>query len=251
MIPIKQIIEETGSCLTLLKRASLFLPTVPKQYERIISQIFFIGYTSVPIVGILSCFIGAVLALQTGFSMKTIPGAQEYLGSIVGLSMCRELGPVMTAFLLAGRVGSAITAELASMTVYQEIDALKTMNISPDKILVMPRLLATALIMPILAMFSILMGWFGGMIVVEHVNFITIDTQIYWRSLKDFVDGESLSDGLIKAEVFGIVVALICCHQGLRTKGGPQQIGFSVTRAVVISMIFILILDYFVTKLLL
>jgi phospholipid/cholesterol/gamma-HCH transport system permease protein len=209
------------------------------------------GYATLPIVGILSCFIGGVLALQTGFSMRDVPGAQQFLGSIVGLSMARELGPVMTSFLLAGRVGSAITAEIASMRVYSEVDALYTMNIAPERILVLPRLAAALCIMPVLTAVSVVLGWFGGMLVVQYVHFIEIDAQVYWRGLRAFMDFGSFADGLIKAEAFGLMVTLICCQEGLATQGGPREIGTAVTQAVVKSMILILLLDYFITKILL
>lgn len=248
---MRRLLEEIGSGIILTGEAVSHVRSLARQWPRLIEQCFYIGYTTLPIVGILSVFIGAVLALQTGYSMRDIPGAHNFLGSIVGLSMARELGPVMTSFLLAGRVGSAITAELASMKVYNEVDALETMNIPPAKILVLPRLAASILMMPALAIFSIIIGWFGGMIVTEYVTFIQIDTQVYWRSLKTFVDMDSIWDGIIKAELFGILVTIICCNQGLRTKGGPREIGSSVTGGVVKSMIVILFLDYFVTKILL
>lgn len=248
---MRRLLEEVGSCVILTGEAISHTKSLVRQWPRLVEQCFYIGYTTLPIVAILSVFIGAVLALQTGFSMRDIPGAHQFLGSIVGLSMARELGPVMTSFLLAGRVGSAITAELASMKVYDEVAALNTMNIPPAKILVLPRLAATILMMPALAIFSIIIGWFGGMIVVEYVSFIQVDTQVYWRGLKSFVDIDSIWDGLIKAELFGVLVTIICCNQGLRTRGGPREIGNSVTRGVVKSMIAILFLDYFVTKILL
>lgn len=245
------IIEQIGSNVLLFLRTMTHIGSLPRQYGRLIEQSFFIGYTTLPIIAILSVFIGAVLALQSGFTMRNTPGAQNFLGAIVGLSMCRELGPVMASFLLAGRVGSAITAELASMKVYSEVDALTTMNIPPERILVLPRLIATALMMPVLAVFSIVIGWYGGAIVIERLDFITIDAETYWANLKVFVKYSSVLDGIIKAELFGILVTLICCHEGLRTRGGPREIGRAVTRGVVLSMVVILFLDYFVTKLLL
>jgi phospholipid/cholesterol/gamma-HCH transport system permease protein len=249
--PILNMLENMGHTAILFWRTLLYIPYLPRQWRSFIDQCFQIGYKTLPIVSILSIFIGAVLALQAGFSLSKFPGAQSYLGSIVGLSMCRELGPVMTAFLLAGRVGSAITAELASMTVYSEVDALVTMNIPPERFLVMPRLMAAMAMMPTLTICSVIFGWFGGMLVAQYVSFIQLDSQIYWRNLKEFVDFKSIMDGLIKAEVFAILVAIICCGIGLRTRGGPREIGFSVTQAVVKSMIFILLLDYFITKILL
>lgn len=248
---VYKIVENVGRCLILLNEAVGYVNTLPRQWKRLVEQAFMIGYTTLPIVAILSFFIGAVLALQTGYSLKDLSGAQQFLGSIVGLSMARELGPVMTSFLLAGRVGSAMAAELGAMKVYNEIDALYTMNIAPARVLVLPRLAAVALVMPILVAFSIVIGWFGGMVVVKYVNFIQIDTQIYWRALKSFVDYKSFYDGLIKAEIFGVLVALVSCQQGLATSGGPREIGTAVTTAVVKSMILILFLDYFVTKILL
>ena len=132
MRQLTNILEGFGSTLLLLFRSASYLPTLPRQFGRFIEQCYLIGYTTLPIVAILSFFIGSVLALQAGYSMENF-GAKEFIGSLVGLSMARELGPVMVAILLAGRVGSAIAAELASMKVYQEIDALVTMNIPPAR----------------------------------------------------------------------------------------------------------------------
>ena len=136
MKPLTAILEGIGSTLQLLVRAVSYTPTLWRQRARFIEQCYLIGYTTLPIVAILSFFIGGVLALQAGYSMSNF-GAKQFIGSLVGLSMARELGPVMAAILLAGRVGSAIAAELASMKVYQEIDALETMNIPPAKVLVL------------------------------------------------------------------------------------------------------------------
>lgn len=246
-----KILKNWAYAFVLMVRTVKELRFVPRQWGRCVEQSCMIGYQTLPIVAIMSIFIGGVLALQSGFSLSKLPGAQKFLGSIVGLSMCRELGPLMTAFLLAGRVGSAITAELASMSIYKEVDALLTMNLSPERLLVMPRVLSAALMMPFLTMFSVILGWFGGWIVVHAVDFITIDGTIYWRTLKQFVDLDSIHDGLIKAEVFALTITLICSAIGLRTQGGPREIGSAVTSAVVQSMIAILVLDYFLTKMLL
>ena len=137
------------------------------------------------------------------------------------------------------------------MSVCQEIDALRTMNLSPVRLLVMPRVLGGLLMMPFLTMFSNVLGWVGGWIVVKTVNIITIDGGIYWRSLKQYVDIDSISDGLVKAEVFALTIILMSCSIGLRTQGGPREIGASVTSTLVQTMIAILTLDYLLTKLLL
>ncbi len=250
MRTLTRVLEGIGSTLQLLVRSLSYVPTLPRQWGRFIEQCYLIGYTTLPIVAILSFFIGSVLALQSGYSMENF-GAKQFIGSLVGLSIARELGPVMCAILLAGRVGSAIAAELASMKVYQEIDALETMNIPPARILVLPRLAAVLVMMPVLAIIANLVGWFGGAIVAKYTDFIAIDPPAYFAALRRFMEFKDVLNGLIKAEVFGFAVVLVSCNIGLNTRGGPREIGASVTRAVVTSLILILVLDYFVTKALL
>ena len=241
------VFEETGSAITLAWRAFASLPGAPRIIKRVVEQAYLSCYNTLPIVGILSFFIGAVLALQTGISMQGY-NVQEFIGTLVGQSMTRELGPVMIAILLAGRVGSAMTAELASMKVYQEVDALVTMNIPPERFLVLPRLLAVLLFMPMLTMTGILIGWIGGAVICKYVAIIDVTPELYFRSLQQFLTTRHLFDGLVKAEIFGFVVVLTSCNTGLRTRGGPREIGAAVTRSVVLSLILILVLDYFITK---
>jgi phospholipid/cholesterol/gamma-HCH transport system permease protein len=244
------VLGHIGGTLLLMVRALKFTPTLPRQFPRFVEQCYLVGYTTLPIVTILSFFIGSVLALQSGYSMENF-GAKQFIGTLVGLTMARELGPVMVAVLVTGRVGSAITAELASMKVYQEVDALVTMNIPPERMLVLPRLAAILFMMPILAIIANLCGWYGGALVCQYTHFISVDSQAYFAALKRFMEPKDIVDGLLKAEVFGFVVVLVCCYTGLNTRGGPREIGAAVTKAVVASLILILVLDYFVTKILL
>jgi phospholipid/cholesterol/gamma-HCH transport system permease protein len=244
------VLENIGGTLLLMVRALKYAPTLPRQFPRFIEQCYLIGYTTLPIVTILSFFIGSVLALQSGYSMENF-GAKQFIGTLVGLTMARELGPMMVAILVTGRVGSAITAELASMKVYQEVDALVTMNIPPERMLVLPRLAAILVMMPILAIIANLCGWYGGALVCQYTHFISVDSQAYFAALKRFMEPKDIIDGLLKAEVFGFVIVLVCCYTGLSTRGGPREIGAAVTKAVVASLILILVLDYFVTKALL
>ena len=249
MKPLIAILEGIGSTLQLLVRAAGHVGTLPRQWARFIEQCYLIGYTTLPIVAILSFFIGSVLALQAGYSMQNF-GAKQFIGSLVGLAMARELGPVMVAILLAGRVGSAIAAELASMKVYQEVDALETMNIPPARILVLPRLAAVLVMMPVLVIIGDIVGWFGGAIISHVTAFIGINSEAYFSAMRRFMKFKDVMNGIVKAEVFGFFIILVCCNIGLNTRGGPREIGASVTRAVVVSLILILVLDYFVTKLL-
>jgi phospholipid/cholesterol/gamma-HCH transport system permease protein len=247
MKPFVRALEGVGSTVQLAVRAASFLPSLPRQFNRFIDQCYMVGYTTLPIVAILSFFIGSVLALQAGYAAQNL-GPKQFIGLLVGLSMARELGPVMVAVLLAGRVGSAIAAELASMKVYQEVDALVTMNIPPVRILVLPRLVAVLVMMPVLTIIADLVGWFGGAIVAKYTAFISIEPASYFATMRQYMDFGDVMNGLIKAEAFGFVVVLVCCNIGLNTRGGPREIGASVTRAVVTSLILILVLDYFVTK---
>ena len=239
--------DHVGSAVVLLLRSLAHLHHLPRNAKRFINECLAIGYTTLPIVAILSFFIGSVLALQTGYALVDL-GGEAFIGAIVGLSMARELAPVMIAILVAGRVGSAITAELASMKVYNEVDALVTMNIPPERMLVMPRLVAILFMMPTLAILGNVIGWIAGAVVSQYVGFIDVSAQIYFRALRDAVTFGDVFDGLIKAEIFGFLVVLISCHIGLRTEGGPREIGNSVTQSVVVSLITILVLDYFITR---
>jgi phospholipid/cholesterol/gamma-HCH transport system permease protein len=178
-------------------------------------------------------------------------GLQNLIGGIVGLSMCKELGPVMMSMLISGRIGSAMAAEIGSMRVYQEIDALRTMNISPINYLVLPRLIAISIALPMLVVFSVLVGWAGGALVCVFNNQIAITFAAYFNNLREVVDLGDVANGLFKSFVFALVIGVVSCHQGLQTIGGPRGIGRSVTKAVVNSLILILILDYFLTRILL
>lgn len=236
-----------GSLVLLAGRSFSHIPTIGRQAGPVVEQCYLIGYTTLPIIAILSFFIGGVLALQSGISLQEF-GAKQLIGTLVGESMARELGPVMASILLAGRVGSAITAELASMKVYQEVDALVTMNIRPERFLVLPRLVAVLLMMPVLAIFADVIGWLGGAVVCQYVDIIGLDWEMYFQSLKQYLTISDVLNGVIKAEVFGFGVVLVACNTGLQTRGGPREIGLSVTRAVVQSLILILVLDYFITR---
>lgn len=249
MKKLAAVVEGIGSALLLAVRAFVSLPSAPRILKRVVEQTFIGGYMTLSIVSILSFFIGGVLALQAGISMQHF-GAKQLIGTLVGESLVRELGPVMVAILVAGRVGSAIAAELASMKVYQEVDALVTMNIPPERFLVLPRLLAVLVYMPVITMIGMIIGWVGGAVVCKYVGIIDVAPEQYFQSLKLYLKPSELIGGLVKAEIFGFCVILIACNTGLRTAGGPREIGFAVTKSVVYSLITILVTDYFITRLL-
>jgi phospholipid/cholesterol/gamma-HCH transport system permease protein len=173
------------------------------------------------------------------------------VGGVVGISVCKELAPVMMSILIAGRIGSAMAAEIGSMRVYQEIDALRTMNISPIHYLVLPRLTAIAVALPMLVVFAVLVGWLGGAVVSFSNNRIDIPFTSFLSTLRDVVELKDVANGVFKSFIFALIIGVVACHQGLVTRGGPRGIGRSVTKAVVNSIVLIVIVDYVLTRLLL
>lgn len=236
-----------GEIVLLFLRTVRVLPRAWRQRQKVFDQFFEIGNASLLMACILSLFIGGVLALQSG-PVLAERGLASLIGGIVGMSMCKELAPVMMAVLIAGRIGSAMAAEIGSMRVYQEIDALRTMNISPINYLVLPRLLAISLALPMLVVFSIMTGWFGGALVSAANARIAVSFGTYFATLHDIVAWKDVCNGLFKSFCFAVIIGVVSCHQGLQTIGGPRGIGRSVTKAVVNSIVLILITDYFLTR---
>jgi len=242
--------ESIGEIVLLFWRTLLALPLAWQQRQKVFDQFFEIGNASLLMVCVLSFFIGAVIALQTG-PVLVDRSLASAVGGIVGIAMAKELAPVMMAILIAGRIGSAMAAEIGSMRVYQEIDALRTMNINPIHYLVLPRLVAIALALPMLVIFAILVGWFGGAVVAEANNHIAIPIQAFYADLREIVAVKDVVNGVFKSFCFAVIIGVVSCHQGLTTIGGPRGIGRSVTKAVVNSIVLIVIFDYFLTRILL
>jgi phospholipid/cholesterol/gamma-HCH transport system permease protein len=238
-----------GEILTLLWQTIRSCREIPRNTPSILAQMVIIGYESLPVASVMAFFVGMVLALQTGVELAKY-GTQDIIGSIVGLSMVRELGPVMTSFLVAGRAGSAMAAEIGVMKVYEEIDALKTLEIDPVRYLVMPRLIAALICVPILTIYADCVGIAGGAIVSNLHPRLFISYSTYTDSLRLALKFSEISAGLIKSFVFGGIIAIICCYVGLKTKGGPRGIGISTTKSVVLSFLMILVANYFLTRLL-
>lgn len=239
--------QNIGELMFLLLRALGALPLAWRQRRKVFEQLFEIGNASLLMACLLSLFIGGVLALQTG-PVLAERGLVSYIGRLVGMSMCKELAPVMMSILIAGRIGSAMAAEIGSMQVYQEIDALRTMNIHPIQYLVLPRLVAISIAVPTLVVFSILVGWVGGAAVAAINYEIGVSFTTFFNDLTMIVGLGDVANGVFKGFVFAVVIGVVSCHQGLQTIGGPRGIGRSVTKAVVNSIILILVLDYFLTR---
>lgn len=239
-----------GGLVNLLVQSLMWCRSAYWNIDKIFSQIVEIGNNTLPVALLIAASTGAVLSLQSGPLLAQF-GIEENLGGLVGISMVKELGPVMASILVAGRVGSAMTAEIGSMSVYDEIDALKTMNINPVRFLVMPRFIATVISLPLLVVYMDVIGWFGGAVVANVNPEINLSYDVFFRNLSEYVTFEAVLNGMVKSFVFGIIISIVCCYIGLNTRGGPREIGKSVTKAVVISFVLILIFDYYVTRFLL
>jgi phospholipid/cholesterol/gamma-HCH transport system permease protein len=242
--------ENIGEIVLLFWRTLLALPQTWRQKDKVFDQFFEIGNASLLMVCVLSFFIGAVIALQTG-PVLVERSLGSAVGGVVGIAIAKELAPVMMAILIAGRIGSAMAAEIGSMRVYQEIDALRTMNINPIHYLVLPRILAIAFALPMLVVFSVLVGWFGGAVVADLNHRMEIPFRVFFADLRDIVELKDVANGVFKSFCFAIIIGVVSCHQGLVTIGGPRGIGRSVTKAVVNSIVLIVIFDYILTRFLL
>ncbi len=219
----------------------------PRFYLRLVGhQMVDIGYYSLPVVGMTALFSGMVLALQsyTGFARFSAEGA---VATVVVLSMTRELGPVLAGLMVAGRIGASMAAELGTMRVTEQIDALTTLSTNPFKYLVAPRLFAGLTMMPLLVLVADIIGVFGGYVV--SVYKLEFNAPNYLKRTWEFLEFQDVFSGLVKASVFGFLVTLMGCYQGYNSKRGAQGVGAATTNAVVSSSILILIFNYIITEL--
>ncbi len=215
--------------------------------RKLFEQMQAIGVDSLSIVLLTGISTGGVLALQTYSGFKRF-GGEEFLGPVVALSMIRELGPVLTGLMVAGRVGSSIAAELGTMQITEQIDALKTLCINVFQFLMVPRILGATIILPFLTLFSMICGIAGGYCVYVYV--LHLNGEQYISGIRTFVEFSDITGGLIKAAAFGLILSWIGCYKGFNTRGGAKGVGSATTESVVTSSIMILIANYFLTALL-
>lgn len=216
--------------------------------QEVVRQFMAIGNRSLSIVALIAFFTGLVIALQLSVGLGRF-GLKLYVGQLVGLSVFRELGPVLTAIMVAARVGSGIAAELGSMTVTEQVLAIEAMGASPIQKLVVPRVIATTIALPILTTMANVIGVLGGMII--SVTEAGVSPTFYIDQVKNTLLLEDFTSGVAKATFFGFFIAIISCYQGLNAKGGTEGVGRATTKAVVISSITIFVSDFFLTKLIL
>lgn len=242
---------QLGSLLKFLRFcADLFLsiPSVFKNFHFTVEQMYLIGITSVPLVGLTSIFTGAVAAWQAAYNFADLVPL-TYVGTAVGKSVMLEVGPVLTALVVTGRVGAAMTAELGTMAVTEQLDAMKVLNLNPFRFLLAPRLLAGMVMLPMLTIFSTLVAILGALAVVNL--FKGVSTETYWYGVRLFYTDWDLFVGLFKSFIFGTLICLFGCYYGYTSTGGAEGVGRSTMASVVASMVSVLISGFLISNFLL
>ena len=237
-------VSESGRLVLLLLAAIRWTGRRPLRFSLFVQQCMQVGVHSIPVVLITGAFTGMVLALQTAAAFRLF-GAENLVATVVAISMTRELGPVLTGLMVAGRVGSAMAAELGTMRVSEQIDALHALATNPVQYLIAPRIWAATLMLPCLVIFSDLFGILAGRFIA--VNVLGNSPVIYFKRTIQFLEIGDIGIGLLKAALFGLALGLIGCHQGYTVRGGAREVGYAVNRAVVLSICSIFAINYLVT----
>jgi phospholipid/cholesterol/gamma-HCH transport system permease protein len=238
--------EVTGRAVKLFFWTIVWLFRPPLRLGEFFRQMDFVAVQSVELITITGLFTGMVLALQSHIAVSKF-GAEALVGAGVALSLARELGPVLSALMVVARAGSALTAELGSMRISQQIDALSSMAVAPIQFLVVPRFVATTLMLPLMA----ILFEFSGMVGAYFIFIYQLggDGGVFMQSIKDYLTMADVTHGLTKSLVFGAILSIICCSKGYYSSGGSRGVGLATTRAVVVSSLLILASDYFMTAL--
>lgn len=244
---LKKAALEAQAYVWLIGAAARSLVTPPIYRHDIVEQFDAIGVGSLTVVLLTGLFTGAALASQSGLTLGQF-GARPVVGRLVSASMVKELGPVLTALMLTGRIGSGIAAELGSMVVTDQINALRALGTDPIRKLVVPRMLAGGLMAPVLTIISDFVGILGGWLVARFQ--LQVASGLYWSSVTQALFMQDVEQGLIKPFVLGFVIVTIACHVGLRTSGGTQGVGRATTIAVVAGSVAVIAVDFFVTQVL-
>lgn len=240
-------LQEVQEFVQLSATAARCTFTPPFYRHDFVEQLDYIGVGSLTVVLLTGLFTGAVLALQAGLTLDSF-GARPLIGQLVGTSMIKELGPVLTALMITGRVGSSIAAEIGSMGVTEQINALRALGTDPVRKLLVPRVLAAVLMVPVLTVIANFVGIVGGWL-VARMEF-GVASGVYWNSIMEGLVPQDAWMGLLKPVLLGYVIVAIACHVGMRARGGTQGVGRATTKAVVAGSVAVLAMDFFVTKLL-
>lgn len=242
------IAGELGTAALMLKSTVFWLFKSRLEMKETMKQSVKIGVDSLGVVTLTSFFTGMVLALQTGATSKNLFNEPLYIGTLVAFSMVKELGPVLTSIVVAGRAGAVVTAEIGTMRVTDQVDALYTLGTHPARYLLVPRYIAFLVTLPLLVVLADFVGTFGGFIIAT--TRLQVPSTVYWDDIFTFMDIADFMHGFLKTFVFAFMIATVSCHKGMTTKGGAEGVGKSTTEAVVTSMVLVMVIDYFVSALL-
>jgi phospholipid/cholesterol/gamma-HCH transport system permease protein len=242
---IRSDLMYVGGAVKLLLEAIYYGIRPPYQLGLILQEIESIGINSMTVVNVIALFTGMVLALQTAAALSRF-GAKGFIGVVVALSLVREIGPVFTGLMVAGRVGSGIAAEIGSMKVTEQIDAIRVMGANPVKRLVVPKLIATIVALPLLTVVADALGIVGGLLI--SVMEFQVTSYYYFTTILEKISVQDVASGIGKTFFFGLIIAIIGCYQGMTTTGGTVGVGRATTTTVVVSSILILVTDFFLTK---
>lgn len=237
-------VEHTGQAAILFGQTLQFALMARWKRKNMVEQMMNIGVGSLPVIIITAAFLGMVLALQSYYQLHRL-GVEAGIGALVGVSMAREVGPVMTAILLTARVGASMAAELGTMKVTEQIDALQALATNPIQYLVVPRFLSCLILVPLLTVYTIFIGIAGGYLI--GVKMMGINSAFYLSHTVSLLGAMNILTGLIKAVFFGMIIAIVSCYKGLTARGGAEGVGRATTGAVVTSCILILVGDFFLT----
>jgi phospholipid/cholesterol/gamma-HCH transport system permease protein len=240
-------LRRAGRMGVFLSQSIIYASIPPLKVSQILKQIHFIGFESTLVIFLTGAFAGMVLGLQGYYTLNQF-GSAALLGPMVALALIRELGPVLTALMVTGRAGSAMTAEIGIMRITEQVDAIKLMGLNPFRYLVVPRLLAGIISLPLLTAIFDVVGIFGGYLV--GVKFLGVGKGTYFGEMARYVDMQDILGGVYKSLTFGILITWICCYKGYYTGFGAEGVGKATTQAVVLSSVLILVWDFFMTSLL-
>lgn len=238
-------LEELGRYFQMLGWVIFWMPRRPFDVRELFRQMARVGVGSIPVVFVTTLFTGMVLALEAWYGFKRF-NAQSLVGSVVAISLLRELSPVLSALMVTGRVGSAMAAEIGTMRVTEQIDALRALATEPVQYLMVPRVLASTLMLPLLVIMGDVVGMAGGMLV--GVQLLGVNPKVYYESSFQYLDPIDVTAGIIKAGVFGLIFSSVACTRGYYTEGGAEGVGRATTSAVVSASLWILLADFLLTK---
>jgi len=241
---VLNFLSDLGELSKLLYKTLIYSVKPPIETKLIMEQLYQIGFKSIPIVILSAGSIGMVMVVQMAYGFKTF-GAKGLVGPLVTLAIVRELGPVLASLLVGGRVGAGITAEIASMNVTEQLDAMRTLGADPVKKLIVPRLIACLVSFPLLAIIADIAG-IGGAMLIAYIE-LGVTPRLFLSEVVGFVLIPDFLSGILKTVFFGLIVAIVACYIGINSSGGTQGVGNSTTKSVVISLVLIIIADFFLT----